>query len=310
MERAIKHVRSDLAAHVGGASLGGGNRNSVLVNEEEGASEKANQATDADDLVPATDDHDGATPEERPEHREGDDVGVQHDRDATAVPQERQQQHGEGLGEAKKVATGSDESTTAGQGHEEEGEEEEEAPSTPVNEHPTSLPARNLPRSQSAEPVKAHRLSRTYASSVPSQDGMSSTAETGDESSFSVTGSRRRNKKKAKKAPMSKKVKIDDFEMMRVLGKGCAGKVLLVKHKNTTGLFALKAITKRHVLAHQELQHTLTEQAVLKRMAAESKDPFVVKLWWSFHDKENLFLVMVCFLCAFPWPCHTYHVDL
>ena len=70
---------------------------------------------------------------------------------------------------------------------------------------------------------------------------------------------------------------------------------LLVRHKQTSDLFALKAITKRHVLVHQELQHTLTEQAVLKRMAAESRDPFVVKLWWSFHDKENLFLVMVRF---------------
>jgi len=30
-------------------------------------------------------------------------------------------------------------------------------------------------------------------------------------------------------------------------------------------------------------------------MAAESRDPFVIKLWWSFHDKENLFLVMVRF---------------
>ncbi|KAJ3495591.1 hypothetical protein NMY22_g19918 [Coprinellus aureogranulatus] len=138
-------------------------------------------------------------------------------------------------------------------------------------------------------------MSRAYASSVaPSQDGMSSQVEeTGDESSFSVAGSRRRErKKKPKKTAPSKKIKIEDFEMMRVLGKGCAGKVLLVRHKGTAGLFALKAITKRHVLAHQELQHTLTEQAVLKRMAAESKDPFVVKLWWSFHDKENLFLVM------------------
>jgi len=27
-------------------------------------------------------------------------------------------------------------------------------------------------------------------------------------------------------------------------------------------------------------------------MARETQDPFVVKLWWSFHDKENLFLVM------------------
>ena len=59
------------------------------------------------------------------------------------------------------------------------------------------------------------------------------------------------------------KVAIDDFEMMRVLSKGCAGKVLLVRHKPTSDLFALKVIMKRHVSAHQKLQHTLTEQAVV-----------------------------------------------
>jgi serum/glucocorticoid-regulated kinase 2 len=57
-------------------------------------------------------------------------------------------------------------------------------------------------------------------------------------------------------------------------------------------LYALKTIAKRHVLAHQERQHTLTEQAVLKRMSPESQHPFVVKLRWSFHGKDNLFLVM------------------
>jgi serum/glucocorticoid-regulated kinase 2 len=90
----------------------------------------------------------------------------------------------------------------------------------------------------------------------------------------------------------AEKVTVDDFDMIRVLGKGCAGKVLLVRHLPTKGLFAMKSIHKRHVLAHQELQHTLTEQAVLKRMAKEVMDPFVVKLWWSFHDKNNLYLIM------------------
>lgn len=92
-----------------------------------------------------------------------------------------------------------------------------------------------------------------------------------------------------------RKVCIDEFELIRVLGKGCAGKVLLVrkKGKNSTGqLLALKSIVKRHVLAHQELQHTLTEQAVLRRMSRDVKNPFVVHLHYSFHDKDNLFLVM------------------
>jgi serum/glucocorticoid-regulated kinase 2 len=155
-------------------------------------------------------------------------------------------------------------------------------------------------RSHSADPDKSSRLSRAYVDSTTDQT-------TGDESSASTTdrfddlsSDRRRRTPRGKqqqqaltKKKSHRKVMIDDFEMLRVLGKGCAGKVLLVRHKSTSELYALKAITKRHVLAHQELQHTLTEQAVLKRMAAEGRDPFVVKLWWSFHDKENLFLVMV-----------------
>jgi hypothetical protein len=164
--------------------------------------------------------------------------------------------------------------------------------STPM---PPEPPAARIPRSQSADPDKATRLSRVYTN----PEGASS--QTGDESSVSTTagdssGRKKRSRSSDPKREVKKsqrKVVVDDFEMLRVLGKGCAGKVLLVRHKSTTDLYALKAITKRHVLAHQELQHTLTEQAVLKRMAAESKDPFVVKLWWSFHDKENLFLVMV-----------------
>ena len=133
-------------------------------------------------------------------------------------------------------------------------------------------------------------------------DAGSFSATTTNTTSASENGDVKRRPKKGRKSDASRsnkkskphrKVCIDDFEMLRVLGKGCAGKVLLVRHKVTTDLFALKAITKRHVLAHQELQHTLTEQAVLKRMAAENRDPFVVRLWWSFHDKENLFLVMV-----------------
>ncbi|KAF7302899.1 hypothetical protein MKEN_01252200 [Mycena kentingensis (nom. inval.)] len=173
-----------------------------------------------------------------------------------------------------------------------------DAPTPPAPE------AARIPRSQSADPDKSSRLSRAFANQDAEQtdpeDMTSSQAgETEDDSSISTSGNglkKRRSKKKLGGLSLprksTRKVVIDDFDMMRVLGKGCAGKVLLVRHKATTDLYALKAITKRHVLAHQELQHTLTEQAVLKRMAADNKDPFVVKLWWSFHDKENLFLVM------------------
>lgn len=78
-----------------------------------------------------------------------------------------------------------------------------------------------------------------------------------------------------------------------MLGKGCAGKVLLARRPDREGqLYAIKAIHKRHVLAHRELAHTLTEQKILREIAMANDNPFVVRLSWSFQDAENLFLVL------------------
>ena len=300
MERAIKRVRSDLAAHVGlskensyssSTSLGPGavpsDGGSIFVEDMDNSVQ-----LDGEVLVSSRTEQEEIKEEEEAEpiidHAPEGEATV----DATARIEDGQND--------KDLATAApiDDAATA-QGH-------EGVPSaTPVSEAPIS----RMHRSQSADPDKSSRLSRVYTSSV---DDASSQVETGDDSSISATTGRHRRRARKKRSASSapkepkkskRKVVIDDFEMMRVLGKGCAGKVLLVKHKPTTDLFALKAITKRHVLAHQELQHTLTEQAVLKRMAAESKDPFVVKLWWSFHDKENLFLVMVCHVTLRPIRC-------
>ena len=303
VERAIKRVRSDLAAHVGlskensystSASLGPGaapsDSGSIFVEELDNS-----VRLDGEVLVSSRTEQEEVKEEEEAEpiidHAPEGEATV----DATARIEVGQNDND------PATAALVDDAATA-QGH-------EDVPSaTPLSEAPIS----RMQRSQSADPDKSSRLSRAYASSVPSQDDASSQVETGDDSSISVTTGRHRRRARKKRSASSapkepkkskRKVAIDDFEMMRVLGKGCAGKVLLVRHKSTSDLFALKAITKRHVLAHQELQHTLTEQAVLKRMAAESRDPFVVKLWWSFHDKENLFLVMVCHVTLWPIRC-------
>ena len=161
-----------------------------------------------------------------------------------------------------------------------------------------------IPRSQSADPTTRNRNFKSP--SLNGREGtLRQTSESKEDDEQSIVseskkydkGSRTRRKKRAHPVDPSRKlekrkVPVDDFELMRALGKGRAGKVLLVRHKPTSDPFALKAITNRHVLVYQELQHTLTEQAVLKRMAAKGKDPFVVKLWWSLHDRDHLFLVM------------------
>ncbi|KAK0547508.1 hypothetical protein OC846_004814 [Tilletia horrida] len=151
---------------------------------------------------------------------------------------------------------------------------------------------------QGSEPASSASASASASASPRPEHSTTATATNSSEDISSSHDRRSANeddaavvKKKSRTSP-KKKATIDDFEMIRVLGKGCAGKVLLVRHHDSNRLFAMKSIHKRHVLAHQELQHTLTEQAVLKRMAREVHDPFVVRLWWSFHDKYNLYLVM------------------
>ena len=337
VERAIKRVRSDLAAHSSGAAGLGS------VREKENASVKDFAGVIGGGSFKEKENVDKASSKNVPSVHDGGLESSEEQTKEKVVAEEGKLDDSENNAEAKEdghpsKASNATESTmtpedasiiddtssvqvadvsTTAVGV--EAETEAEAPSPSVDVPPTplgsDLSASRIQRSQSAEPDKSHRVSRAYTSSVPSQSGAES--QTGDESSSSVVltsgGSEKRSRRRKKRSSSRlakdssitstkepkkshRKVVIDDFEMMRVLGKGCAGKVLLVRHKQTQDLFALKAITKRHVLAHQELQHTLTEQAVLKRMAAESRDPFVVKLWWSFHDRENLFLVMVCFI--------------
>ncbi|OCH89725.1 hypothetical protein OBBRIDRAFT_813044 [Obba rivulosa] len=317
VERAIKRVRSDLAAHVGASSqeahrsitqvvLNGHDgkppqpqSNGVQPNgvHSNGVAHASGSARHDDE--PAEPADEGEDDTERTVEAAGDA-----DADADGVPQGGHDRAPTPRSPRPSVRTESLHSGSAADADADDAEpsipaengEEANGPVTPVAETPVSHVAR-IPRSQSADPTS--RSSRLFSSTPSMPDGASASSQTGDDSSISTTGRRSARKKRSKstdpnaeKKKSQRKVAIDDFEMMRVLGKGCAGKVLLVRHKPTSDVFALKAITKRHVLAHQELQHTLTEQAVLKRMAAEGTDPFVVKLWWSFHDKENLFLVM------------------
>lgn len=275
-ERAIKRVRSDLAAHVSHGSTSEMTRSiSQVVLDSESVSSEATGGEGSETASGVTEDVNA------------EDATAEGPEDRAPTPM------------SPKPSTGTIEEskaeTAATNGDVED--EDENVPHTPVQSD-AGNPRKQ--RSQSADPTT--RSSRIY--STPSN-----ASQTGDDSSISTTEGRSARKKRAKsRDPNSekksqRKVVIDDFEMMRVLGKGCAGKVLLVRHKPSQDVYALKAITKRHVLAHQELQHTLTEQAVLKRMAAENTDPFVVKLWFSFHDRENLFLVMVC---VSPYPQYSF----
>lgn len=84
------------------------------------------------------------------------------------------------------------------------------------------------------------------------------------------------------------KLKIDDFELLKVVGKGSFGKVMQVRKKDTHRIYALKTIRKAHIISRSEVTHTLAERSVL----AQINNPFIVPLKFSFQSPEKLYFVL------------------
>lgn len=83
---------------------------------------------------------------------------------------------------------------------------------------------------------------------------------------------------------------LDHLEMIKVLGKGCMGKVVLVRSQITKELYALKSIVKEHVIDQREITHTLDERNILAKLA-EIDHPYLAKLHTSFQDEHRLYLL-------------------
>lgn len=85
-----------------------------------------------------------------------------------------------------------------------------------------------------------------------------------------------------------KPLTIDDFDLLKVVGKGSFGKVMQVRKRDTQRIYALKTIRKAHIVSRSEVNHTLAERTVL----AQIDNPFIVPLKFSFQSPEKLYLVL------------------
>ena len=83
-------------------------------------------------------------------------------------------------------------------------------------------------------------------------------------------------------------LKIEDFELLKVVGKGSFGKVMQVTKQDTGRIYALKTIRKAHIISRSEVAHTLAERSVL----AQINNPFIVPLKFSFQSPEKLYFVL------------------
>ncbi|CAI8508297.1 unnamed protein product [Hanseniaspora opuntiae] len=80
------------------------------------------------------------------------------------------------------------------------------------------------------------------------------------------------------KAKKRQKKQLDDFEPIKLLGEGAYGQVLLVKEKANNSIFAMKQMRKANILIIDIL--------------TEINHPNIVKLFYSFHDQNKLYLIL------------------
>lgn len=82
-------------------------------------------------------------------------------------------------------------------------------------------------------------------------------------------------------------VGVDDFELLKVLGKGSFGKVFLVRLLLTGEIYAMKVLKKSEVVRRRQVEHTKAE----RRIMGGIDHPFIVSLRFAFHTADKLYMV-------------------
>lgn len=80
----------------------------------------------------------------------------------------------------------------------------------------------------------------------------------------------------------------DDLKVIGTLGSGSFGHVQLVQDRKSDTMFALKAVSKAHVVSLGQEEHIVSEKRVMERL----RHPFLVRLFRTYQDRDSLYFLL------------------
>jgi protein-serine/threonine kinase len=83
-------------------------------------------------------------------------------------------------------------------------------------------------------------------------------------------------------------VNFSSFTIIEELGAGAFGKVYKVLKTDTREIFAMKALSKTHLMSQNQLKYAIGECRILKNISSK----FIIKLFYAFQTAKNLYLIL------------------
>ena len=90
---------------------------------------------------------------------------------------------------------------------------------------------------------------------------------------------------------MGRRIGLEHFNFLAVLGKGNFGKVMLAETKATKKLYAIKVLKKEFIIENDEVESTKSEKRVFL-VANKERHPFLLNLHACFQTETRVYFVM------------------